>query len=185
MKVTPDIVTAVGGHGHRPQMQDRQARDVGADQPAFPQVVSQVRPQTAAGPPDGTEGPGKSAASPAHLARAQMFASSALADGAQPSVPFGWIVSAIARDLESPVPDSGTDAASAPEAAGDGVGAAAPDEAAAGNSEPVPVESDDDTGPTVNPLEEAVEQVADNLGSGSAEAAMADILDELLDSAET
>ncbi len=120
-------------------MQDRQARDVAADQPAFPQVVSQVRPQTAAGPPDGTEGPGKSAASPAHLARAQM-----LAGEAQSSVPFGWIVSAIARDLEPPVPDSGT---------GDGVGAAAPDAAAAGNSEPVPVESDDYTGPTVNPLE--------------------------------
>ncbi len=167
MKVTPDFVAAVGGHGHRPQTQDRQAGDVGADQPAFPQVVSQVRPQTAAGPPDATEGPGKSAASPAHQAWAQMPAG-----GTQSSVPFGSIVSAIARGLDLPVPDPGTDAA------------AAPDEAAAGISEPAPVESDDEPEPTVNPLEEAVEQVADNLGSGSAEAAMADILDELLDPAE-
>ena len=167
MKVTPDIVTAVGGHGHRPQTQDRQTRGLIADQPTFPQVVSQVRPQAAAGPPDATERPGKSASSPAHLARAAKFAS-----GAQPSVPFGWIVSAIARGSEPPVPDPGTD---------DGVGAAAPDEA--GNSQPVPVEPDD-SGPPVNPLEEAVAQVVDNLGSGSAEAAMADVLDELLDTSE-
>ncbi len=128
MKATPDFVAAVGGHGHRPQIQDRQARDVAADQPAFPQVVSQVRPQTAAGPPDATEGPGKSAASPAHQAWAQMPAG-----GTQPSVPFGSMVSAIARESEPPVPDPDTDAASAPDAAR--------------NSEPVPVESDDDTDP--------------------------------------
>ncbi len=36
----------------------------------------------------------------------------------------------------------------------------------------------------MNPLEEAVEQVADNLGSGRAEAAMAEFLDELLDTSE-
>jgi hypothetical protein len=182
MKVTPDFVPAIGGHGHRPQMQDLQARGLRTDQPTFPQVAAQVRAQIAAGPPDATEGPGKSASSPAHQARAAIFAS-----GAQSSVPFGSIVSAIARGLELPVLDPDTDAATAPEApedAGDGVGAAEPDEAAAGISEPVPVESDDDTGPTVNPLEEAMEQVADNLGSGSAEAAMADILDELLDTTE-
>lgn len=167
MKVTPDFIPAIGGHGHRPQMQDRQARDLITNQPTFPQVVSQVRPQTAAGPPDATDRPGKSASSPAHLARAEIFAS-----GAQPSVPFGSIVSAMARGLELPDLDPDTDAAAAPEAP------------AAGLSEPAPVESDDDTGPTVNPLEEAMEQVADNLGSGSAEAAMADILDELLDPAE-
>ncbi len=167
MKVTPDFATAVGGHGHRPQMQDRQARGLIADQPTFPQVVSQVRPQAAAGPPDATERPGKSASSPAHLARAEIFASDA-----QPSVPFGSIVSAIARGLDLPVLDPGTDAESAPE------------EAAAGLPEPVPVESDDAAEPTVNPLEEAMEQVADNLGSGSAEAIMADVLDELLDPAE-
>ncbi len=167
MKVTPDFVPAIGGHGHRPQMQDLQARGLRTDQPTFPQVAAQVRAQIAAGPPDATEGPGKSASSPAHQARAANFAS-----GAQSSVPFGSIVSAIARGLELPVPDPDTDAATAP------------DEAAAENSEPVPVESDDDTGPTVNPLEEAMEQVADNLGSGSAEATVADILDELLDTAE-
>ncbi len=172
MKVTPDFVTAVGGYGHRPQIQDRQAPGLHADQPTFPQVVSQVRPQTAAGPPDATGRPGKSADSPAHLARAYLARAETSASGAQPSVPFGSIVSAIARGLDLPVLDPGTDAA------------AAPDEAAAGISEPAPVESDDEPEPTVNPLEEAVEQVADNLGSGSAEAAMADILDELLDPAE-
>ena len=177
MKVTPDFVTAVGGHGHRPQMQDRKARGLQTDQPTFPEVVSQVRPQAAAGPPDATERPAKSAISPAHLARAAIFAS-----GAQPSMPFGSIVSAIARGLELPVLDPDTDAASVPEAAGDS--ADAPEAPAAGLSEPAPVESDDDTGPTVNPLEEAVAQVVDDLGSGSAEAAMADILGELLDPAE-
>ncbi len=179
MKVTPDFVSAAGGHGHRPQMQDLRARGPRTDQPTFPQVAAQVRAQTAAGPPDATEAPGKSAESPAHMARAAIFAS-----GAQPSMPFGSIVSAFARGLELPVLDPGTDDAAVAEAAGDGVGAAAPDEAATGNTEPVPVESDDDTGPTVNPLEEAVEQVVDNLGSGSAEAAMADVLDELLDTSE-
>ncbi len=95
-----------------------------------------------------------------------------LAGDAQASVPFGSIVSVIARGLDLPVPDPVTDAT------------AAPDQAAAGLSEPAPVESDDEPEPTVNPLEEAVEQVADNLGSGSAEAAMADVLDELLDTSE-
>jgi len=165
MKLNPDIVTAVGGHGHRPRMPDRQIRDPQADRPAFPQVVSQVRPQAAG--LHGAEAPGRFADSPAHLARAGV-----LANGAQPSVPFGWIVSAIARGLEPPVL-----------AAGDGDGATAAAEAAAGISEPPAAATDADTEPTVNPLQEAAEQVADNLAGGT-EPAMADILDELLDSSE-
>lgn len=150
MKVTPAFVPAIGDHGRRPPAPAEPKRGPFADRAAgrradattFPGLVSASRP-------DGAE---KSTTSPAQLAQAEV-----LAAGTRPTVPFGWIVSAIARGLD--VPTSVTPA----------------------EDTTPPAESDDAPEIGADPPEAAVEQVAGNVGADGAED-MADILDELVDS---